>query len=103
MYKRSLLNALKMCVSDFEDDLDLLAKLTLCLRLPMSKTGTFSRFIERYWLGGACGEAGATHLTVATAELRNEQKTGRLQMSPAISCETSGRTGGQHAQKRKVL
>jgi hypothetical protein len=40
MYKRSLLNALKVCVSAFEDDLDLLAKLIQCLRLPMSKTGT---------------------------------------------------------------
>ena len=40
MYKRSLLNALKVCVSEFEDDLDLLAKLIQCLRLPMSKTGT---------------------------------------------------------------
>ena len=93
MYKTSLLNAIKTSVASF-DDMDLLAKPVQCLRLPMLKTGTLLKVHrKRYWLGGACGEAGATHLTIARAELQKKQKTGRLQMSPMISCETSGRNG----------
>lgn len=93
MHKRSLLYAPKTSVASF-DDLDLLAKPVRCLRLPMLKTGTLLKVHrKRCWLGGACGEAGATHLTVARAELQEKQKTGRLQMSPMISCETSGRNG----------
>jgi hypothetical protein len=49
------------------------------------------RFMEWCWLGGSCGEAGATHLTGSRAELQTRQTTDRLHMSPAILARPAAR------------
>jgi hypothetical protein len=89
LYNKSLLNAFTTHIASF-DDLDLLAKPVTCRRLPNLKRPQ-CRFVERYLLGGARGEAGATHLTVARAELQQKQKTARLQMSPVILAPPAAR------------
>lgn len=71
-----------------------LAKPVKCRRLPNLKIP----HIGRYWLGGACGEAGATHLTVARAELQQKQKGGRVHMSSAIFAPSAAR----HPEERVV-